>query len=434
MKLNTAVKSKRTHEGAKAKHINAEQELRRSVMACLLWEDTFYESGEDIGSRIASLCHKVSIEKLSAIAIEARSILNLRHAPLLIVREMARHPQITRNPSIVSYTIAEVIQRVDELAEFLAIYWREGHQPLSAQVKKGLARAFEKFNEYQFAKYDRESAVKIRDVLFLSHSKPSSAEREDLYKRLINGQLESPETWENRLSRGDDKKTSWEELLIEKELGSLAFLRNLRNMDSVGVSDELIYEYSKSLNTKRVLPFRFIAAARAVPRFEPMLEEIMLKQEHEKLEGKTVLLVDVSGSMDGALSQKSDMRRIDAACGLAILLREMTDNLRVFTFSNEIVEVPARRGFALRDAVNQSQPHGGTYLGKAVKAVLDRHPDSRLIVISDEQSADSVPDPANGMAYMINVASYQNGVGYGAWKHVDGFSESVVRWIQEFER
>ena len=52
----------------------------------------------------------------------------------------------------------------------------------------------------------------------------------------------------------------------------------------------------------------------------------------------------------------------------------------------------------------------------------------------DEQSNDRVPDPAFDKAYMINVASYRNGVGYGKWVHLDGWSESIVDYILEFER
>lgn len=434
MKTNLKPPVLKTHEGATAKHISVEQELRRSVMACLLWESQFYESGEEIATRISRLCQLVPLEKLSALAIEARSQMNLRHAPLWILREMARHPQINKNPSIISATITQTIQRVDELTEFLSLYWKDGKTPISAQVKKGLAGAFRKFNEYQFAKYNRDEAIKLRDVLFLTHSKPQTKEQEELYKKLVDGKLEIPDTWEVALSTGKDKKETWERLLSEKKLGALAFLRNLRNMDAVGVSDSLITEYARTLKTERVLPFRFIAAARIMPRFETMLEALMLKQEHAKLDGETILLVDVSGSMDQVLSEKSDMRRVDAACGLAILLREMTDNLRVYTFSNKLVEVPSRRGFALRDAINGSQEHSGTYLGKAVSDVMKKHPSARLICISDEQSHDPVPDPTHQRAYMLNVASNKNGVGYGAWKHVDGFSEQVVKWITEFER
>jgi hypothetical protein len=30
---------------------------------------------------------------------------------------------------------------------------------------------------------------------------------------------------------------------------------------------------------------------------------------------------------------------------------------------------------------------------------------------------------------MVNVASYQHGVGDGDWRRVDGFSEAIIDWI-----
>jgi hypothetical protein len=89
---------------------------------------------------------------------------------------------------------------------------------------------------------------------------------------------------------------------------------------------------------------------------------------------------------------------------------------------------------ALRDALDQSQPHSGTYLGKALKEVEAevREGWDRLVVITDEQSHDSVPAP-KGNGYAINVASNRNGVGYGAWTHIDGWSEAVVEYIAELE-
>lgn len=107
--------------------------------------------------------------------------------------------------------------------------------------------------------------------------------------------------------------------------------------------------------------------------------------------------------------------------------REMFDALRVFTFSNELVEVPGRRGFALRDAITGSQAHGGTELGKAIRSIPACE---RLIVITDEQSRDSVP---NRKGYLINVASAKNGVGYGDWVHIDGWSDKVLEYIARYE-
>ena len=104
--------------------------------------------------------------------------------------------------------------------------------------------------------------------------------------------------------------------------------------------------------------------------------------------------------------------------------------MEIFTFCNDVVKVPPRRGFALRDAIVGSQPHGGTYLGKAV-AEIDRKGD-RLIVFTDEQSHDPVPAP-KGTRHMVNVASYQHGVGHGDWTRVNGFSEAVIAWIAASE-
>lgn len=430
MRTNTKTQTLRTHEGAAASHINAEQQLRRSLMACLLWESQFYENGVEIAARIAQLVPQVAPATVAALAVEARSEMNLRHAPLLVVREMARHE--THRP-FVADTLVKVIQRADELAEFLALYWLSGKQPLAKQVKVGLARAFQKFDEYALAKYNRDNAVKLRDVMFMVHPQPKDEAQAALFKRLADGQLATPDTWEVALSAADglSKQEKWERLLVEDKLGALALIRNLRNMEQAGVDPDLIRSALAETNARRVLPFRFIAAARHAPRWEAELEQKLFQSVVDVvLDGNTVVLVDVSGSMDSRLSAKSDMNRLDAACGVAMVAREICDPVRVFTFSDRLVEVPARRGFALRDAIVNSQPHRSTLLGEAIKGLPAYE---RLIVITDEQSHDRVPDP-QGKGYMINVASYRNGVGYGAWTHIDGWSDAVIKYIVELEK
>ena len=419
----------RTHEGAPARHITPELQLRRSVLACLLWESQFYEDGVEIAGRIRELVPKVEPAKVAALAVEAREKMKLRHAPLLLVREMAR---LASHRALVGETLERVIQRADELAEFVAIYWSDGRAPLSKQVKKGLASAFVKFDEYALAKYNRPGPVKLRDVLFLTHPKPRDEAQVALWKRLVDGELVTPDTWEVAISGGADKRETWERLITERKLGALALLRNLRNMQAAGVKEKLVLDAIRTMKTDRVLPFRFIAAARYAPQWEDALEKAMFSSVENvgKLAGKTVLLVDVSGSMDAALSARSEMQRTDAAFGLAILLREICEDVAVYSFSNATKRVPSRRGFALRDAINTSQAHQGTYLGQAVRDVEGKY--DRLIVITDEQAHDSVPAP-NGRGYVINVASYKNGVGYGKWTHIDGWSESVVEYIRELE-
>jgi 60 kDa SS-A/Ro ribonucleoprotein len=418
-----------THEGGPAKAIAPEQALRRSVLACMLWEDEFYEDGAQIATRIRELVPKVDAATVAELAVEAREAMKLRHVPLLLVREMARHAS---HRALVAQTLTRVIQRADELSEFVAIYWADGRAPLSGQVKKGLAAAFTKFDEYALAKYDRAGVVRLRDVLFLCHAKPNDADQAGLWRRLIEGNLFTPDTWEVALSAGGDKRAHWERLLAERKLGALALLRNLRNMKDAGVSEEAVINALSAMKAERVLPFRFLAAARYAPQWEEALEQAMYKAiaGREKFAGRTVLLVDTSGSMDAPLARRSEMLRMDAACGLAVLLREVCEAVEVYSFSDKLVRVPSRRGFALRDAIVSSQPHGGTQLGHALRSLRESY--DRIIVITDEQSHDRVPAP-HGRGYVVNVASAQNGVGYGAWTHIDGWSEAVVDYLRSLE-
>lgn len=425
----------RTHEGAVAMFVGAKAQLSRLLMTCMLWEDSFYVDGKSHAELLAQAIKNVKPEDAAELAIQAREKMHLRHAPLLIARELARGTKEAR--LLVGDLLERIIQRPDELTEFLAIYTADKKQPLSAQVKKGLARAFRKFNAYTLAKYNGEGKYTLRDVMFLTHPDPCKNDFHgtDTYKKLADKQLESPDTWEVALSAGADKKETFTRLIEEGKLGAMALLRNLRNMIQSGVDDNIIRNAIVSANVERVLPFRFIAAARYAPQFEPQLETSMFKclETHPKLTGTTLLLVDVSGSMDYALSDKSDMRRMDAACGLAMLLREICSDVRVVTFSTKTVEVPARRGFALRDAVVNSQGHSSTYLGQAIKDTANVQYD-RIIVITDEQSHDRVAESApKGKGYMINVANYQNGVGYGKWTHIDGWSEAIVDFIMALE-
>ena len=417
-----------TFEGTPAVAISAEQALRRSVLSCLLWENEFYEDGQAIADRIFALAVDVAPATVAALAIEAREQFKLRHAPLMLLCALVK-----QGGPLVAPTIERVIQRADELSELVAIYFRNGKKPLSKQLKLGLARAFAKFDAYALAKYDRAGAVRLRDVLFLCHAKPRDEAQAVLWKQLAENQLSAPDTWEVALSGGADKGETFTRLLTERKLGYLALLRNLRNMDQSGVDEGLVKDaIIARRGAERILPFRYVAAAQAAPRFEPWLDQALSETilEAPVLTGRTVVLVDVSPSMNVRLSAKSDLTRMDAAATLASII---PGDVRVFSFSNEVVEVPPRRGMAGVDAIIKSQPSNGTLLGKAVTKINTIKHD-RLIVITDEQSQDKVPDPVAKLAYMINVASARNGIGYGAWTHIDGFSEAVLNFIREAEQ
>lgn len=449
-RLNVAIKHQTfTHEGGAAfAHMTPIQALRRSVLSCMLWEGEFYEDGQEIAKRILSLADQVAPDTLANLAVEARSKFHLRHAPLLLLAALAR---TGTGSALVSEAIAGTIQRADELSEFLAVYWKlnpapqgKKHAPLSAQVKKGLARAFAKFDAYDLAKYNRDGAIKLRDVMFLAH--PNPGERADVLKKLADQTLEAPDTWEVALSGGADKKATWERLIAERKLGYLALLRNLRNMVQANVNQDIIRSaILERRGAGRVLPFRYVAAARACPQMEPAIDQALSEaiSEMAPLPGRTVVMVDVSRSMEDRLSERSDLTRMDAAAALASIIH---GNIRMFTFSDAVVEVPPRRGMAGVDAIVKSQMHNGTRLFDAVAAINANVEYDRLIVVTDEQAEGAgvrfghfiqgainrMPAP-KAKGYVINVASNKNGVGYGPWIHIDGFSEAVLRFIHEHE-
>lgn len=461
-----------THEGAPARKIGAEAQLRRSVMSCLLWESGFYESGQTIAERIATLVAEVHPAAVAQMAIDARSKMNLRHTPLFLVSEMARHAS---HRPYVRATLTDVIQRADELAEFLAIYWggadkrQSKRRPVPKSVQRGLADAFRKFDAYQLAKYDsKEAPIKLRDVLFIAHAKPGDtrgtfeslgsgpvsdpapANRHGivrrkvrrhrsgqgaLWKQLVEGTLPTPDTWEVELSagKGEGKRESWTRLLEERKLGAMALLRNLRNMTQAGVDPAKIAHAIRTAKVERLLPFRFISAAKYAPQFVDALDDAMMKniRAMEKWPGTTVVLIDGSGSMEAKISDKSEVSRLDCAAGVAVIVRELCDHARVHVFSDRMVQAPSFKGLALANAIKGLVPATSTLLGAAVRE-LNKQPYDRIIVITDEQSHDAPPAP-KGKGYVINVDSNKNGVGYGPWEHIDGWSDRVLDYIRATE-
>lgn len=470
MRLNSAVRAARllTHEGAPASRLTPYQELRRSVLSCLLWEDTFYESGQGIAERIAGNAHKVTPHELASLAIEARQSFHLRHVPLLLLTVLARTgagiPGLTRN------TVEAVISRPDELGELLAIYWRNGKAPLAAGLRKGLRQALLKFDGFRLSKWDRDAAVKIRDVAFLTHASFPDLDRSRLLANMVNRSffpektkggfplrealgledgaepgLPMPHTWEALLAAvGPDKakrRGVWEDLLkrmLAREsggLGYMALLRNLRNMTEDGVNAQLIETCLEArIGARRILPFRFVQASKVAPQFYRSLDEALRATIplQEPLPGTTCLVVDCSGSMSTPLSAKGQVSRLDAAAALAGCVNGRT---RLIAFGSEAREVAPVQGLGCHAVLERSgvghatNAHLGILLANKMKPLPDR-----IIIVTDEQISQSLPNCDIYSRYIINVGPYKNGIGYGEWTKIDGFSASTLDYIREIER
>lgn len=454
-----------THGGTLSSRITPEEMLRRSVLSCFLWEKEFYEDGKSIVERIKEYAGACSPGFVYELAMEARHIHGLRHVPLLLLLSIINRKGLSvidlpdDSKISVKHAIKNVIRRPDEMGELISLYWLDKkkvgtkvfNKMSDRQLRDGLKLAFEKFDEYSLAKYDNPNkAVKIRDVMFLAHPKPRNEEQAQLFKRVAEKKLVTPNTWEVLISgAGKDtakRKEIWETLLRntvnpdwkdrDNALGYMALLRNLRNMVNDNVNIDLIREaILLRKGADLVLPFRYVAAARACPQLEPVLDQSLLEgiKKKEPLPGRTIVLVDCSGSMRGwVVSERSDIDRVTAAATLASIIHG--EEVRVFSFANKVMELPHRMGMAGVDSIIRSQ-NGGTNLSGAITK-MNNYSHNRLIVITDEQDTTGrpIPAPKCEYPYMINVASARNGVGYGRWIHLDGFSEGIIRFIYEFEK
>lgn len=344
------------YEGEKAYRMSSEMELYTAVVTSAMG-DSFYESRDGRADRISELIKKVSPEFVARLAIYAREQMNLRSIPLFLVVELAK---IHNGDPLVRKTMDRVILRTDEIMETLACYqWRNGEgkgvkklNKLSRQIQEGLKNAFNRFDEYQFAKYDRTNLeVKLKDALFLVHPKASSPEQQAIFDKIVSGDLQTPYTWETQLSELGQKhfatkeekaeavKALWEELIDSGRLGYMALLRNLRNILQANVSTSHIEKVVSHISDpakvakSKLLPFRFLAAykelmgvtsvrtAAILSALEKAVKESVANLEGFGAETNVLVAADVSGSMFTTISPKSSVMNYDIGILLSMLLK-----------------------------------------------------------------------------------------------------------------
>ena len=426
--------------------------LKRAVLANLLWEDIAYIDGSSVAMEIERLIPLCDAEEVYKLALESRLMQKLRHIPLFLASEMCKHEE---HKKYVSKLLPQVITRADMLTDFLAIYWKDGKKPLCNQAKKGLAEAFHNFDEYRLAKYDRDAAIKLRDVMFICHPKAKDEQETELFRKVANRTLQVPETWEVMLSRGDDKKATWTKLITEKKLGGLAMLRNLRNMVEAGVDFEVVVEGINNLNGTMLLPFDYYKANMMAPDFSRVIEASMLKNYSNlpKLKGKTLLIGDVSGSMTCRLSGWSGFSRLDAAIAMTMLAVNQCEDCYVvctagrgktWSHASERIINPVQ-GFGLAIQIYEAYSRLG-YLGiftrRCLKWCRNKFKDTefeRIIVFSDSQDQDRdqkrVPQPFGKHNYICDVSCETHGVNFqGVWTaEISGFSEHFLTYIGAME-
>lgn len=435
------------------------QLLRRAVLANLLWENIAYMDGQKVVDEIVRLVPLCDPYDVAVLTIEARTMQKLRHTPLFLAVQMCKHDG-TR--PYVKEVLPKIITRADMLTDFMALYWMDGKCPICNAAKKGLAEAFHNFNEYKFAKYDRDAAIKLRDVMFMVRPKPTTQLEAVLYKKIADRTLETPETWEVLLSKAhtnDEKAAVWEKLINEGKIGGKAMLMNLRNMQNAGVSRTTIEKGLKELKGTMLLPLDFLKAMRESSGFDREIEDAMLKtyENLPKLPGKTLFIVDVSGSMGSITSSGSNFSRMDQAAAMSMLAANQCEDFELVCTAGddwsrvekqEYIKYPSK-GFKMFQDINSMYRKlggGGIFTYQCIEKLRKQlgkkiHDYARIIVFSDSQDIDvshgstNKPRPFGKYNYICDVSAHTHGINYnGVWTaEISGWSEHFLTYIAAYE-
>ncbi|RKS95954.1 TROVE domain-containing protein [Chryseobacterium defluvii] len=385
MKFNFLRKEKNVvanYEGAKAFTMTPAEELYSAVVTTGL-SNTTYEKGNDRLQRIQSLIKKNDPEFVAKLAVYARNDMYLRSIPLVLATELAKQ---TSGTDLVSKTIDGVVKRADEITELLAYYQLANERTetkklnkLSKQIQKGLVKSFNKFDEYQFAKYNRKAEVTLKDALFLVHPKAKDEDQQAIFNKIVNDTLDTPYTWEVELSvlgqtkfadeaeRKSAFKNKWEELIFSNKLGYMATLRNLRNILEAEVSSEAMEKVcrylsdEKAVKSSKQLPFRFLAAYRELKTIhskylssvlEALENAVMVSAQNIKgfgFDTSVVIAADVSGSMQQPVSAKSKVLLYDIGLLMSMILQSQCKNVVTGIFGDTWKRVPMPKNGILRN-------------------------------------------------------------------------------------
>jgi hypothetical protein len=381
-------------EGAKAFVLTPELELYSAVVTASL-QDQFYEKSTERLERIRQLIRKNDPAFVARLAVYTREKMYLRSVPLVLAVELAK---VHTGNGLVSQLVNRVVQRADEITEMLSFYALSNERKdvkklsrLSKQIQKGLALAFNKFDEYQFAKYNRAAAVTLKDALFIVHPKPKDDDQQLLFDKIVENELQVPYTWETTLtatgqmqylSAGEKQKAfryAWEQLIASDALGYMAMMRNLRNILEADVDNRMIDKVCARLTDvnavlrSKQLPFRFLSAYRELKavrhgRTGRVMEalETAIQASVAQLQGfdedtRVVIACDVSGSMQTPVSARSAVKYYDIGLLLGMLLQYKCENVVTGMFGDKwkIVNFPKKHVLANVDAFYQREGEVG---------------------------------------------------------------------------
>lgn len=415
------------NEGHVAYSMTDKSKLVTQVLTSFLNEQKFYS--RDDSDMIATIQRviKQDADFVSRLAVFARREFNMRSVAHVLTAYLAHEPE---GKPYTRKTVKGICLRGDDATEVMAFYLSTFGKPIPNSLRKGIEDVFGGFDEYTLAKYKGEgNAVKMRDLLCLCRPAPKDDAQSAMWKRLLEGKLETPMTWETQLSANGNNRETWEKLIDSGKVGYMALLRNARNIINANPRNiEKVWQTIENPNAvkrSKQLPFRFlsaykqiqgIAGSRGLDALEAAVEAATANVP--KLPGKTLIAVDTSGSMTGLVSAKSDMRCGEVGMMLGLIANKICDDSLFYTFDTSIKKYPLSRRTAILDTcVNKTSLGGGTNMDLPFDLMIrNKIKADRVIIISDNECN------RGGSWYIhktvqANADEYRRMVYDGLWVH-----------------
>ena len=461
-KFNTTNSNKTVNKsGHVAYKMKDKEKLVTQVLTSFFNESKFYgdnsaEMQETIKSVIAT--DPAFVAKL---AVFARREFNMRSVSHVLTAYLAH--EVEGKP-YAKDTIKAITLRGDDVTEIMSCYINLfGNRPIPNSLKKGIAEAMQGFDEYTLAKYKGDGkSVKMRDLLCICRPTPKNDEQSAMWKRLLNGELATPYTWETELSANGNNTATWEKLIDSGKVGYMALLRNLRNILTANPSNvntvlDIIQDPVRVKKSKQ-LPFRYLSAYKELKNiggsrvFDALENAIEASIENiPKLSGTTVIAVDTSGSMGNRISHKSDVTCGEIGMLLGLIANKICENSIFYTFDTSIKKHPvSSRNGVLYTTIHSASCGGGTIMQLPFTAMIQEKINAdRVIVISDNECnggywskpVQSLADEyrkLNGNDIWVHAIDLQ---GYGTQQFhgaktniIAGWSEKVLDFIMLAEQ
>ena len=381
-KYNTTKKSVTAtvnKEGGLAYQPSMKLELMLRTMSFLMSGDSYYADEKETSDRISALVKLITKNDplfVLKLARYARQKMYLRTVPMYLLVEYAKTGAKTQG----AYKyVPQILKRADEPAEALAYYIQSvGSHKIPAMLKKGISETLNQFDAYQLAKYNRDSEVTLKDVIFLCHPKPKDEAQQTLYNKIVAGTLEPPETWEVKISADGSSKESWTRII--PKMGYMALLRNLRNFVQKDVDPDMyvpIIESPTAVRNAKQFPYRFLSAMRELEMSAApsrVLDAVHTAMENSvanvpKIPGTTAVFCDNSGSMRSPVSSKSKIQCIDIASLFGAISMHVCDKSFVGVFGGDYANVPLSKKSTILDNMNKIMHKYVGYSTEAWKAM-----------------------------------------------------------------